>query len=120
MDASLGFMGSRPEYEWGRAERLEAIIKDYHAETFEESPFLDKQLVVTEIRKETIVCERMLVVDIDIYEEDIDLHLLPGLYGTPRRDNDGTQQAMPQNELLSQPTPLPLAPEQYQGFHTYA
>jgi hypothetical protein len=110
-DEGLKSMEQQLKYEGARAERLESIVEGCTSKTFEELPVPGKQLVVAEMKKETIMGERMLVVDINIYEENTGLHLLPGISSAPKPTGH-VQQAMPYNEVPSQPILLPSEPVQ--------
>jgi hypothetical protein len=61
-------MEQKLKYEGARAERLEPVIEGCTSKTFAELPVSSRQLVVAEMKKETIMGERMLVVDINIYD----------------------------------------------------
>lgn len=73
------------KYEGPRAERFEPFLKGYKDKTHEELP--DKLIVVAEMKRETVMGERMIVVDINIYEENTGFHLLPGHSSAPRRSS---------------------------------
>jgi hypothetical protein len=66
------------------------------------------------MKKETIMGERMLVVDINIYEENSGLHLLHGVSSAPGADPARLQQAIPQltqGEMLPQQFPAESRPQ---------
>lgn len=77
-----------------RAERLGPYLAGCQDKTHEELP--TKQIVVAEMKRETIMGERMLVLDINIYEKNTGLHLLSGISSAPKPSHGGLQEAMPQ------------------------
>jgi hypothetical protein len=113
-DEGLKSMEQKLKYEGARAERLEPVIEGCTSKTFAELPIPSRQLVVAEMKKETIMGERMLVVDINIYEENSGLHLLHGVSSAPRIDPARLQQAIPQStqgEMLPQQFPSESLPQ---------
>ncbi|KAF1365556.1 hypothetical protein EJ07DRAFT_151042 [Lizonia empirigonia] len=82
------------KYEGPRAERFEPFLKGCKDKTHEDLP--DKLIVVAEMKRETVMGERMIVVDINIYEENTGLHLFPGHESAPRNNPAQFQEALPQ------------------------
>jgi hypothetical protein len=77
------------------------------------------QLVVTKVKKDIVVGERILVVDINISEENAVLHLC--MSSTPRMHPGHLPQAMPQlayEESLSRAIFLPYEPAQSTFYST--
>jgi hypothetical protein len=114
-EEGLKSMEQKLKYEGARAERFESLVENCKDKTFEELP--GRQLVVAEMKKETIMGERMLVVDINIYEENTGLHLLQGISSAPKADPGRLQQELPQwtqGEVL----PQQLPPANFMPFNT--
>jgi hypothetical protein len=94
-DEGLKAMEKHLKYDGARSERLEPFIEGCTSKTFEDLPMSTKQFVVAEMKKETIMGERMLVVDVNIYEENTGLHLLSGISAPPIAYPTRLPQALP-------------------------
>jgi hypothetical protein len=63
-DEQLKAMEKHLKYEGARSERLEPFIEGCPSKSFEDLPMSTRQLVLAELKKETIMGDRMLVVDV--------------------------------------------------------
>jgi hypothetical protein len=115
------------KYEGARSEHFEPFLGGCKGKTHQELP--NCQILVAEMKRETIMGERMIVVDLNIYEENTGLHLLPGISSAPKGNRGQLRETLPQmmQEVSSEPlsaipngaTPMSTAPLRYHSTPTY-
>jgi len=96
------------KYEGARSEHFEPFLRGCQGKTHQELP--SRQILVAEMKRETIMGERMIVVDLNIYEENTGLHLLSGISSGPKTNESQLQEAVPQMMREVPSVPLPTYP----------